>query len=149
MANYFAYGSNMNPERMKERGINYSQRKPATLKAWKLAFNKVASKKPEEGYANIISDISSIVEGIFYEIEDSGIAKLDRYEGYPEHYCRILVTVLMHDGQEVEAVAYVANSNKIRGGLRPSKEYLNHLLKGCDLLSKEYCKRLREMETVD
>ncbi len=149
MVNYFAYGSNMNPERMRERGINYSQRKPATLKGWKLAFNKVASKNPKEGYANIISDINSIVEGILYEIYDSDISKLDKYEGCPEHYCRILVKVLMHDGQEVEAITYVANPNKIRDGLRPSKEYLSHLLKGCDLLPKEYCERLREIKTVD
>lgn len=149
MKKYFAYGSNMNPERMKLRGINYSQRKPATLKAWKLKFNKAASKNPEEGYANIVLNVNGTVEGILYEIDDPDLSKLDKYEGYPDHYCRILVKVLLNDGQKVEAITYVANSNKIRNGLRPSKEYLSHLLKGCDLLSEKYCKRLKEWETLD
>lgn len=148
MKKYFAYGSNMNPQRLKERRINYVQRSPAILKAWRLEFNKVASRSPAEGYANIVTDVNGIVEGVLYDMRDSDISKLDKYEGYPEHYCRILVTVL-NDGQEIEAITYIANSNNIRTGLRPSKEYLNHLLNGCDLLSEEYCNRLKKWETLD
>ncbi|MCX8189580.1 MAG: gamma-glutamylcyclotransferase, partial [Nitrososphaeria archaeon] len=54
----------------------------------------------------------------------------------------------LDSGEQLEAVTYVANPRKIKDGLKPSREYLNHLLKGCDLLSKEYCEKLRLQETL-
>jgi len=41
---YFAYGSNMNKDRMTERGINFTSRQFAKLADYKLVFNKKASK---------------------------------------------------------------------------------------------------------
>ena len=146
---YFAYGSNMDPDRMKQRGINFSKREHAILEGWKLLFNKIASRNPNEGYANIERGEGSIVEGILYEIQGSDVEKLDKYEGYPNHYERLNVRVRLDNGKEVEAITYVANPNKVREGLRPSREYLMHLLRGCDLLSIEYCRRLRQWETLD
>ena len=138
----------MDPDRMKEREINFSKRERAILEGWRLEFNKVASRNPKEGYANIVKDEEHIIEGIIYTIQDSDIKKLDKYEGYPNHYERLTVRVRLDDGEEVEAIAYVAKSDKVKKGLKPSKEYLNHILKGCDLLSKEYCERLRRWETL-
>ena len=146
---YFAYGSNMNPDRMKQRGINFSKREHAILEGWKLLFNKIASRNPNEGYANIEREEGSIVEGILYEIQGSDVEKLDKYEGYPNHYERLNVRVRLDNGKEVEAVTYVANSNKVREGLRPSREYLMDLLRECDLLSIEYWEKLRQWETLD
>jgi gamma-glutamylcyclotransferase len=51
---YFAYGSNMDPERMRERNITFSQRICAVLKGYRLEFNRVASRNPQEGYANVV-----------------------------------------------------------------------------------------------
>jgi len=96
-----------------------------------------------------VRDENGIVEGVLYDIADSDLKILDRYEGYPSHYERIKVVVRMDDGKMVEAVTYVAKPDKVREGLKPSKEYLNHLLKGCDLLSEEYCRKLRKLETLD
>ena len=139
----------MNPDRMKERGINFSKREHAILDGWRLKFNKVASRNPQEGYANIEKDEGSVVEGILYTIKDSDIEKLDKYEGYPDHYKRLRVRVKLDNGEKVETITYVAKCDKVREGLKPSREYLNHLLKGCDLLSEEYCKKLRRWVTLD
>ena len=146
---YFAYGSNMNPGRMKERGVNFTAREWAVLKGWRLEFNKVASADPRQGYANIVEGESSVVEGILYEMPDKDILKLDKKEGYPTHYDRITVTVELSNGEEVEAVTYVAQPERVAQGLKPTREYMGHLLKGCDLLSEEYCQRLRDWETLD
>jgi len=146
---YFAYGSNMDPNRMKERGINFSKREHAILEGWKLEFNKVSFKNPKEGYANIVMNENSVVEGVLYEIPDSDLKTLDRYEGYPSHYGRIKIIVIMNNGEKVEAVTYVAKPDKVKDGLKPSREYLSHLLKGCDLLSEEYCNKLRRLERLD
>ena len=146
---YFAYGSNMNPRRMRQRGIRFSGRKRAILEGWRLEFNKVASRNPEEGYANIVEDEKGVVEGVLYEIPDPDIYKLDKYEGYPDHYIRIGVTVKLENGREVEAVTYVARGDKVRSGLRPSREYIRHLLRGSDLLSEEYREKLKSWKTLD
>ncbi|MCD6194956.1 gamma-glutamylcyclotransferase [bacterium] len=147
---YFAYGSNMNPCRMKkERRIDFSRQEHATLRGWKLKFNKIAFRSPEEGYANIEKDEGSNVEGVLYTIKDADTKKLDRYEGYPDHYDRRKVKVELDSGEEVKAVTYIAKPNKVEDGLKPSKSYLDHLLKGCNLLSREYCKRLKKWKTLD
>lgn len=145
---YFAYGSNMNEERMKERGVQFSKREHAVLEGWKLKFNKIASDKVT-GYANIEIDASSNIEGILYTISDKGIKKLDIFEGYPTHYNRISVSVKLDNGKEAEAIVYVAQPDKIKEGLKPTKEYLNHLIKGSGILSLKYSEMLKKIKTID
>lgn len=146
---YFAYGSNMGPKRMKERNMNFSQRIHAVLSGYILKFNKVATGNPKEGYANIVPDEKGVVEGALYYISDSDLSKLDRYEGYPTHYERVKVKVQLDDGREVEAVTYVAQPDKVREGLRPSRGYLDHLLAARDILPKSYYRKLESWETLD
>ena len=88
------------------------------------------------------------MEGILYEIEESDLSRLDKFEGYPFHYRRTRVYVKLDSGEEVEAITYIAQQEMVKDGLRPSKEYLSHLLKGCDLLSKEYHEKLRKTSTL-
>ena len=145
---YFAYGSNMNPERMKERGIIFSKREYGILEGFRLVFNKIVSRYPREGYPNIMEDKNSKVEGILYEINDFDIEKLDYYEGYSEHYQKRTVNVKLKDGKVISAIAYIANPKKISTGLKPSKEYLTHLIKGSDLLSLEYRNWIKNIETL-
>jgi gamma-glutamylcyclotransferase (GGCT)/AIG2-like uncharacterized protein YtfP len=146
---YFAYGSNMDPKRVKERRIRFSKREHAVLEGFKLEFNKVSALNPKEGYANIVEDKNEIVEGILYEIEDEDINKLDKFEGVPRHYRRINLRVKLDSQEIVEATTYIAQTDMTRQGLKPTKQYLNHLLQGCDLLSQEYCDKLKKMETLD
>lgn len=146
---YFAYGSNMSVQRMKERGIEFTERIPAVLIGYRLEFNKIASRNPKEGYANIVPDKNKKVEGALYEISDNCLLILDRYEGYPRHYKREKVKVQFNNGQEVEAVTYIAQSDKVQTGLKPSRDYLDFLLAGKDVLSEEYYNRFTEIETLD
>jgi len=146
---YFAYGSNMDPEQMRKRGVKFFSREHAILEGWKLVFNKISSRNSNIGFANIVKDESSVVEGILYEITEEGLKTLDEYEGVPSDYQRIEVEVRKNNGEIVKAEVYVANPRKVKDGLKPSKEYLSHLLKGCDLLSSEYRKKLSEIATAD
>ena len=148
MMKYFAYGSNMNPQRMKKRGIKFSERIPVILKGYALKFNKIASRNPREGYANIVADINDVVEGVLYEIPDNDLKKLDQCEGYPDHYDHQKVKVLTSTGEE-EAITYVACPDKIAGGLKPSREYLSHLLAAKGMLSEKYYQRLCSTYTLD
>ena len=138
----------MDPERMRKREIRFSRREHAVLEGFRLEFNKISSRNPREGYANIVKDPESVVEGILYEIKESDLRKLDRREGYPSHYRRTRVYLKLDNGERVEAITYIAQPEKVESGLRPSKEYLSHLLRGCDLLSEEYCEKLRRTSTL-
>jgi gamma-glutamylcyclotransferase len=146
---YFAYGSNMNPKRMEERKILFSKRERAILKDYKLVFNKIASNNPQEGYANIIKDNENIVEGVLYKISEADIVKLDNYEGYPYHYYRDVLKIETSNQETVNAVAYIANKEKIKHSLKPSKSYMYHIMKGCDLLSNEYCNMVNGVGVLD
>ena len=148
---YFAYGSNMDEQRMKiERKISFSMRCAAHIYGYRLKFNKVAKDNALKGYANIVVDDSGLVEGALYDIDMTSLPCLDKCEGYHEHYLHIPIKVLLpSDGKEVCAITYIANPDKIRDGLKPSKEYLCHLLAGKDVLSKGYFEWLQGTETLD
>ena len=148
--NYFSYGSNMDVQRMEKRKITFFKRRAAHLWGYRLEFDKLASDNPLKGYANIVPDDNSLVEGALYDIDAASLPELDKYEGYPEHYLKIPEKVVLpSDGQHVCIITYIANPNKVREGLRPSKEYLGHLLQGKDVLSNGYLGWLETIETLD
>ena len=144
---YFAYGSNMNSDRMKERGIDFTSRVFARLDDYKLVFNKKASGG-NKTFANIEPSEGSHVEGALYEFPDEKIGYLDRCEGHPYHYKRKELTVLDQNGQSMTAMVYIAHPNKIVSGLLPTRDYLDHLLEGKDLLSDSYYDELVRVKTL-
>lgn len=147
---YFAYGSNMNEDRMRKRKINYDDRERATLKGYVLKFNKVASRNDKEGFANIEQKKDGIVEGIlYYGILTKDFKKLDKLEGCPGNYYRTDISVNLSNRTKEDAIAYVAHQSKVKEGLKPTKEYLRHLLAGKDLLPESYYERLELNPTLD
>lgn len=144
MVNYFAYGSNMDPLWLRKRGVFIYGMRPAILWGWRLAFNKQAVDNPSEGFANIIPDELSRVEGIMYEVEEDDLRKLDVFEGYPVHYQKRFLTVNLYGGWTAEAVVYIANGNQVKDGLKPGKEYLKHLLAAGRYLTKGYYEQLKK-----
>lgn len=146
---YFAYGSNMDATRMKERGVRFSARVPAVLEGHVLRFNKTATRNPKQGYANIVEDRDQCVEGCLYDMVDPDIANLDEYEGYPKQYDRKTLPVRLNDGNTVQAAVYVAQPDRVKAGLKPTKDYLDHLLSEKDMLSSDYYKKLASTETLD
>ena len=138
MEYYFAYGSNLNINRMKERGIKYKNIIPAKLEHFELKFNKISKK--QGAVANVVFKEDSIVEGILYEVYN--IEQLDRFEGAPNHYKRIQMMV-----GDVKAWVYVAQPKYIREGLKPKQEYLNHLLAGKSYMSDTYFEKLQMLNS--
>jgi gamma-glutamylcyclotransferase (GGCT)/AIG2-like uncharacterized protein YtfP len=139
MTYYFAYGSNMNSARMLERVGEFSIIGRGVLSDFRLAFNKKAHGKVGEAYANVMPSPGDSVEGIVYQFDE--IQKLDKHEGYPNHYDRKLMKISI-GGESTEAWVYFAREDRIAEGLLPSKEYLEHLLQGKEYLSEEYFQSL-------
>lgn len=144
---YFAYGSNMDKDRMKERSVNFTSREYGRLDGYKLVFNKKSQKVGMA--ANIELSTNDYVEGVLYDFPDNEIENLDNAEGFPEHYDKIQVTVLNSESVPVEATTYIAQSEFIEDGLKPNRKYLDHLLAGKDILSKEYFDKLKATPTCD
>jgi hypothetical protein len=134
MINYFAYGSNMNPSRMVERNIQCLSSCKAYINNSQLLFNKKSWKDPSIGFANIAYKKDSIVEGTLYVIDN--ITLLDKWEGYPKHYMRIEMDVIV-DNLVIVSYVYIANPQMISEGLKPRLDYVEHLLKG-EWLSDSY-----------
>src|SRR6266508_4073702 len=138
---HLVYGSNMDLERLSsriERKLAPSERKHAFLRGHDLQFNKQSPDNPRKGYANVVSNASQIVEGLVVDLTPEEQKKLDRFEGYPEHYDRVIVKVELDSGEEVDADTCVAQPNWTKNGLMPTKQYVSQLLAAADLLTPAY-----------
>jgi gamma-glutamylcyclotransferase len=151
---YFAYGSNMNAqrlfeERLKPEGVPRGERIAGRLDGWRLAFNKRARLPLGAGAGNIMPAVGESVHGTLNLLPPKGFEILDRYEGVAGgHYERRVVLVVRADtGATIEAVTYVALL--VDAELRPTRDYLGHLLAGRDLLPADYCARLGTTLTID
>jgi hypothetical protein len=140
----------MNPARLvdgrlKREGVDIGRR----LDGWRLTFDKIARTSAGAGAGNIVTAPGGVVHGTLNEMPDAGLAVLDVSEGVAGgHYERRMVPVVRaDDGQTVEAVTYTAL--KTAAGLRPTREYLGHLLAGRDLLPQKYREWLEATPTFD
>ncbi len=149
VVSYFAYGSNMNPARMKERGVFFYSRELLVLPGYSLKFHKITSYGPNIGAANIVPDKNGVVEGVLYKVTLVGIHNLDKYEGYPIEYDRVTLKVVHSEVLEKEIHTYIAHPHKTQDGLKPARFYLDHLLAAEDILSQDYIDQLRASETAD
>lgn len=144
VARYFAYGSNMNPDRVRERGIRFSTAVAATYSGVRLVFDKASDKHPGVGHANVVYDPAGAVEGVLYELTSTEeIIKMDRFESTPRNYSREIVHVATAQG-DLAAWTYFANPGVRRAGLIPPRSYLEHLLAGQPFLSAEYFAKLTD-----
>ena len=151
---YFACGSNMSParlsdRRLKERAVQMGRRIGGRLDGWRLVFNKVARSPEGAAAGNIVEALGEAVHGTLNQMPDAGLAVLDIWEGVAGgHYKRRTVPVVRADtGETVEAVTYIAL--KVGEGLKPTRDYLGHLLAGKDLLPAAYWEKLKETPTLD
>ena len=138
---YFAYGSNMNPQRLAGRGIRFvpEARAVGMLDDYEMRPTKVSGTYPGYGAGNISPKQGSVVEGVLFRIPDADIEKLDIFESYPRQYTRKHVPVRTRDGRRIMAVTYMAQPDWYREGLLPHPEYWAHVLAGAKgLLSEEY-----------
>jgi hypothetical protein len=119
------------------------------LDGWRLVFNKIARSPEGAAAGNIVEASGQTVHGTLNGMPDAGLEVLDIWEGVAGgHYGRRMVRVVRADTNEtVDAVVYVAL--KVGEGLRPTREYLGHLLAGRDLLPADYWERLNATPTLD
>ncbi len=140
---YFAYGSNMNPQRMAARGMRMLAAQAAALSDWQLCFNKRCPITDGTAYANIVEVEGATVHGVLYTLQDEAeIRRMDPYENWPERYRREQLQVRVGSAESVSTWVYIANPDWQRDGLLPQRWYLNHLLSGRPWLPHGYYQQL-------
>ena len=124
---YFAYGSNLDKKKMKQRCPDSKPLFSATLPNYKLIFVGW-SRLWKGGVASIQRSQGSKVPGGVYEISDNDLRHLDRNEGFPNDYNRIKVIVFDEDGTAIEAITYIKTGREEE--TKPSKEYATAIYQG-------------------
>ncbi len=94
---YFAYGSNMDPGQMEQRGLEVMRAEVAVLRDHRLAFTFDASSRWMGGAADIVPEPGATVEGVLYHLGND-IEAMDPWEGVPKWYRRIAVEVEAREG---------------------------------------------------
>jgi len=156
---YFAYGSNLSKEQMKDRGITVKNTEIAELPGWKLAFT-IYSDTWKGGVGDIVPDPEKKVEGVVYTIPCDNLKNLDHYEGRKVEdnmevgmYRRQYLPVKKADGWKT-VLTYLVNRTveyKSTVDYRPSKDYLETIISGAEEhgLSEGYLKWLKNIEYKD
>lgn len=121
---YFAYGSNLSKNQMKERCPDSKPLFKARLPNYKLIFADW-SRILHGGTATIVSFRGEKVMGAIYEVSEVCMNKLDKYEA---SYTRIKVKVYDEDGEQHEALTYMKNGQPKEAA--PSNDYLAIIQKG-------------------
>ena len=109
---YFAYGSNMNPDRIRARLPEARPVGKAYLCGWRLR---------ERLYANIEPHKGGRVEGVLYLVSQTELYSLDSYEGYPHIYGDVQVDAWLDAKHKVSAFTYAMTEATKKE--REGKEY--------------------------
>jgi gamma-glutamylcyclotransferase (GGCT)/AIG2-like uncharacterized protein YtfP len=147
LINWFAYDEMMNPDVIKKSGLEYEAAFSVTLSAHKLVFNKIPMDnggKENLGHANItpIPDNLGMMEGVLYEMLEENVPKLDALYHHPNEYQRRKMRFTKHDFTFVDGIVYIAQKDRTKKGLMPSKDMLKEY-KGCrKILTKLYLSKL-------
>ena len=118
MANrfYFAYGSNMNPDRIRQRIPQARLVGTAFILGWRIK---------ERLYADIERSAGGRVCGVLYLLTQTEILHLDVYEGYPRTYGCVELDALIDPEHKVSAFTYVMTetARREREGQRYPETY--------------------------
>jgi cation transport regulator ChaC len=125
---YFAYGSNLDPETfVGRRRMRPAESCVAILHGYRLVFD-LPIGDGERACANVLAAPEEWVHGVAYRISTEEAARLDRTEGVPRAYQRLVVSLRRNGGDALPAFTYVSGLR--REGRKPSERYLNLILRG-------------------
>jgi gamma-glutamylcyclotransferase len=162
---YFAYGSNMQWSRIKERCPAARFVCKALLPSYRLTFSRRYSQNNRSWTASIEKAVDQHVWGVVYEIDDRDIGSLDQAEGYrpdranDENAHIPLSCHVLDEGMKdrpLLVMTYIANlvgspPPEHRDRRAPSKEYKDRLIDGAEHwhLPETYMQQLSAIEVVE
>ncbi len=103
---YFAYGSNLDDAQMRARCAGARVVTRAVLPNYALVFGGF-SHRWGGAVASAVRAKSARVEGLLYALDAADLRALDRFEGYPFAYERVVKMVLDPHGRRRRATTYL------------------------------------------
>jgi gamma-glutamylcyclotransferase len=103
---YFAYGSNLDEAQMRARCPGARREGRATLRGHRLTFGGF-SHRWNGPVASVRRASGAEVAGLLYAVDDSALRALDRFEGCPFAYERVLRYVVDERGRRRRAQVYL------------------------------------------
>ena len=123
----FAYGVNTNIEHLLHRCPAWNSKwMPAVLPDHEMRFSKVYPRA-ETSYCNIKRRPGSEAYGVMLWLDEDSFARIDRYEGFPVHYERKLVTAIC-GGRSMRCWTYWSRHRSNRHA--PHDTYMRNVMRG-------------------
>lgn len=134
---YFAYGSNMDEEQMKNRCPSAELIGKATLTGFAFAIDSA-------GVATLLPNSSSAVEGLLWRINEEDERALDAYEGVGCGCYRKVEADIELDNGNYRALLYLSNRGANKGARRSG--YLERIIRAAQAhkFSEDYLSSIRE-----
>ncbi len=145
---YFAYGSNLHPERLRERTPSAQVIGLVELPEHELCFHKLGQDGSAKCDARQTGDTRHTVHGVVYRIEERHRAELDWAESRGEGYDARIVR-LRSGARHLQAWSYHARGEAIVSGLKPFDWYLDYVVAGARYhgLPRSYIAALMRVES--
>ncbi len=145
---YFAYGSNMAIDRLRERAPSAQCVGVFLLKSHDLRFHKVGGDRSAKCNAFYTGSDADVVEGVIFDLDPGEIESLDKIEGLGHGYKKKSVHLVDFNGVEAKAFTYLATN--INESLRPFSWYRDHVLIGARNagLRSAYVEKIERVQTV-
>lgn len=102
---YIAYGSNLNLSQMKHRCPGARLVATGTVKDYELQFRG----HPIGSFATIVPKKGAEVPVGVWTVTKADESSLDIYEGFPNHYFKQTIPVVLQDGREITGTVYRMN----------------------------------------
>ncbi|MAQ77504.1 hypothetical protein CL684_03185 [Candidatus Campbellbacteria bacterium] len=140
---YFAYGSNIDQQRMKKRCSTAEFLSKGFISNYNICFNRKGTYI-EGGVASIESNKGRNVYGIVYKISKEDLDTLDYIED-PSAYIRKSIKVQIPNNKFLNCYLYVSIPEI---EISPNQEYLENIIKHASVhnFPEEYIDYLREFQ---
>lgn len=125
---YFAFGSNMSNDRLRQRITIQNRLGVYKLYGHSLRFHKCGQDGSGKGDAYYTGNPKDYLLGVVYSIDPHHKRLLDKIEGLGSGYGEKKVTLVNDFDKKLSATTYTALT--IDDSLKPYKWYQNHLLVG-------------------
>lgn len=142
MTKFFFYGSNMCIPFLKEMGVKVLGYEKAWIDNFRFIPNVPDDINTKFGYANVVPSMGHKVEGMMVKVDESSIAVLDEYEGYPNDYLKVKRWVHHVKGKDLCWMYFGNMSVTVPECLELPAEQKERIAWGAQFLSEGYQRRL-------
>lgn len=125
---YFAYGSNMSLQRLRQRLANIDSLGYASAPGYRVVFHKRGSHDGSGKCGLVSGQATDLAHGVLYRIDDADKPLLDQIEGVGQGYRCVQLSIDHSQLGSVRCETYIATI--LEPGLQLFDWYLQHVLTG-------------------